>query len=131
MKLDHPAIISPVFKLIGVYELDMLLASADDGDHIPLRIELFQSLSDRTLFRCKAWRSEFFRIQSTFPRDKSGVKPLHPPSDEIILVEFGQKHFQGGDAFNADSADDALDKIINDLGKALEHITGRAITIHK
>ncbi len=131
MKLDHPNIISSFFKLIGVYELDILFISGDDEDRIPLRIELFQSLSNKTLFRYKAWQSEFFRIQSTFPRDESGINPLHSPSDEIILVQFGQKHFQGGDDFYAISPDEALDKIITDLSKALEHITRIPITIRK
>ena len=131
MKLDHPSIISSVFQLIGVYELDLLFISGEDEDHIPLRIELFQSLSNKTLFRYKTWRSEFFRIQSTFPRDESGIKSLHPPSDEIILVEFGVKHFQGGYDFNAISPDEALDKIITDLSKALEHITSIPIAIRK
>ena len=128
MELIHRAITSSVFELISTYEIDINLTSDRNEDQFSLRIELFRSLADRKLFRCKTWRNELFRIQSTFPQDDAG-RPKHDPSDEMILVGFSQQHFGPRDEFLADSPDEALSKIIQDLGKSLEHITSEGLTI--
>jgi hypothetical protein len=118
MKLDHPNIEGSVFKLIDLYELALNFGE----DRFALRIELFQSLTDPTLFRYKTWRDELFRIQSTFPQDRVG-QPEHGPSDEKILVGLGLPHINEGEDFYADNPEGALRKIKADLGKSLEHLT--------
>lgn len=121
MKLNHPNIASHVFKLVGIYEIDIDLSSLINDDKFSIRIELFQSLTDATLFRRKSWRGELFRVQSTFPQDDTG-KPEHDPSDEMILTKFSQAHFMWND-FYAQDHEAALEKTIKDLGISLEHIT--------
>ena len=121
MKLSHPNIVSDVFKLVGIYEFDIDLSSAVTDDQFSLRIELFQSLTDATLFRRKSWRGELFRMQSTFPQDDTG-KPEHDLSDEMILAEFSQAYFMWKD-FYAQDPEAALEKTIKDLGISLKHIT--------
>jgi hypothetical protein len=118
MKLDHPNINGSVFKLIDIYELDLNFGE----DRFSLRIELFQSLTDPTLFRYKTWRDELFRLQSTFPQDRVG-KPEHSPADEKILAGLGLPHIDASEDFYADNPELAMRKIIADLGKSLEHIT--------
>lgn len=128
MELIHRAITSPLFELIGTYELDISLTNPDDGDQFSLRIELFRALTDPKLFRCKVWRNELFRIQSTFPQDTTG-KPKHEPSDEMVLVSFSQAHFGSRETFRAASPKEALNQVIKGLGQLLEHITSEALTI--
>ncbi len=118
--LKHRAIESFVFQLIGTYELDINLEEYED--QFPLRIELFQALSDNKLFRCRIWRYECFRIQSAFPRDYSGT-PEHEPSDEMILVRFSQPHLMYRNDFSAENSEEAFDKIIYDVGRFLTHVT--------
>jgi hypothetical protein len=122
MHLNHPNIISHAFKLIDVYEFDVRLGPEENGDQFSLRIELFQSSEDKTLFRRKAWRNELFRIQSSFPQDNTG-KPCHDLSDEMILTGFSQAHFVWSDDFHVIDHQAARDKVKIDLGKLLEHIT--------
>ena len=125
MELKHPDIKSSVFKLIGTYELDLSFCSQDEADEFSLRIELFRSLNKKNLFRCKSWKNEFFRIQSTFPQDDFGGH-LHAPSDEMILVKY---YFGEGCDFFAETPKEALNKIIEDLSKLLEHVTLKKIEI--
>lgn len=130
MELIHKNIISPLFELIGTYELDINFAGELDDDSFSLRIELFRSLSNKKMFRYKAWRNEFFKIQSTFPRNNSGGH-LHEPSDELILVSFSQPHFGPCDEFLSDTPKKALSKIVKDLEKLLEHITAKKLMIRR
>ncbi len=122
MQLKHPSITSSVFKLIGTYEFDLLLGTQEDGDQFSLRIELLQSAEHKTLFRRKAWRSELFRIQSSFPQENTG-EPKHAPSDEMVLTGFSQPHFLWCDDFHASNRKVALERVAMDIGKLLEHIT--------
>ena len=131
MELRHPAIRSSLFKHCDTYEIDICFKGKDDeDDEFSLRIELFRSLSNKKLFRYKAWRNEFFRIQSTFPQSSSGT-PKHEPSDETILVGFSQPYFESSKEIRANSASEALKKVIKDLGKSLEHITSKSLRIIK
>jgi hypothetical protein len=99
-----------------------------DTDIFSLRIELFRSLSDKNRFRYKAWRNEFFRVQSTFPQDAAG-KAVHPPSDEMILSALSLPKFEVSREFHADDPKHAISTVIEDLGKALEHITSERLII--
>ncbi|HNU71232.1 MAG TPA: hypothetical protein PKL48_05910 [Thermodesulfobacteriota bacterium] len=127
MKLKHPCITSPFFKLIDTYEVDIHFELGDDGEHFSLRIELFQSLEDKSVFRYRAWRDELFRIQSTFPRDSRNV-PRHEPSDELILTAFSQVNFGSSVELNANTVQDALNEAIDHLGDMLENVSGLAVS---
>ena len=122
MKIKHPAIKSEFFKIIGTYEIDISLGTKDDEDVFTLRLELSQSTLDKTLYRYKAWRSEFFRIQSTFPQDESGF-PQHAASDETLLVAYSQPHFPFYGELTAVDQAKALKKILDNFAKSLEYIT--------
>ena len=129
MELIHPAIKSSIFKHCDTYEIDIYFkGKEDEGDEFSLRIELFRSLTNKKLFRYRAWRNEFFRIQSTFPQSNSG-NPKHEPSDETILVGFSQPYFESSKDIRADSASKALKRVIQELGKSLEHITSKSLKI--
>jgi hypothetical protein len=122
MELNHPTVKSDVFKHIETYEVDICFGSTCESDCFSLRIELFQSLNDKHFFRCKSWRTELFRIQSTFPQDQNGHN-LHEPSDEEILVEFSIPPFGHYKDFYANNTKLAINKIIKDLRKMLENIS--------
>jgi hypothetical protein len=130
MELIHRAITSPIFELVGSYEIDLKLKSDEDEDQFSLRIELFRSLTDKELFRYKTWRNELFRIQSTFPQDNKG-RSKHEPSDEMIMVGFSQPNFGPYGEFHAHGPEDALIQIAKDLGMLLEHVTAEVLTIKK
>ncbi len=85
-------------------------------------------MADKSLFRYKVWRDELFRIQSTFPQDEQG-NSKHMPSDENILIGFGLKYIDEQKDFNAESKEDALEMILEDLGKALKHLSGEGMII--
>jgi hypothetical protein len=129
MKLSHRAIKSPLFEMIKTYELDIDVGSpVGNEERFSLRIELFRSTSDKRVFRYKTWRTELFRIQSTFPQNEFGGHK-HDPSDEMIWVEFSLPHFGSCEELIADNPEEALKKIIGNFSKALEHITSEGITI--
>lgn len=52
----------------------------------PTRVEIYQARDRPTLFRCRVWQSEVYRIQSTSP--SIGGAPAHSPSDEEILIDY-------------------------------------------
>ena len=57
MRIKHPAITSPVFKLIRTLEFDLTR-----GDEMwPTRVELYQSLEKPKVFRCRLWQAENYR----------------------------------------------------------------------
>ncbi|HVT43355.1 MAG TPA: hypothetical protein VMT00_03095 [Thermoanaerobaculia bacterium] len=119
MRLEHPAVRSPLFELVRAVEVDIQLGS----DFWTVRIELLRDLERSDRFRCRFWESEMFRLQPTFPQDEA-----HQPvesSDEIVQVERPIPH-QPIDAkdFVASSPDDALQMMIASLEQFLEYTTG-------
>ncbi|EKD81096.1 MAG: hypothetical protein ACD_39C01981G0003 [uncultured bacterium] len=125
--MRHSRITSPTFVLIRTLEFDLDLSNQDDADMFSLRVELFQALSDSEVFRYKVWRTESFRIQSTFPQGRSGL-PRHKASDENILIEFGVKYFGNVDSFRAKTVEKATMKIMRNFRRAIEHISGEKMS---
>jgi len=124
MKLKHPNIESPLFKLIGVHELDIVFEDAgEDGDSFSLRIELFQSQSDSGLYRYRAYRTDHYRLKPTFPLEIE--KDIL--ADEMLFVRFGAPHLPEIDDFHASSPEDAFKEILDRLNKSMKHITGKEI----
>ena len=80
--MKHGAITSPIFELIETFEFDMTLGD----DCWPTRVELYRAAENPTLYRCRVWQAESYRLQSTFPQE--GGSPAHAPSDEVVLVEY-------------------------------------------
>lgn len=127
MKMNHSRITSPAFALIRTLEFDVDLSNQNDSDKFSLRVELFQAVSDSEIFRYKVWRTESFRIQSTFPQGRSGL-PRHKASDENILIEFGVKYFGNVDFFKAKTIEKATMKIMRDFKRAIEHLSDEKVS---
>ncbi len=119
IKISHPNIISSVYELLKVLEFDLDLGD----DRFPLRLEIFRSLDDSCLFRARIWRTEFFRIQSSFPQEDG--KPSHDPSDELILLDFSDYLAENYDDFRANSIEAAIDLIFEDLKHFLDKTSDR------
>ncbi len=117
MKITHPAITSPVFELVKTVEVDLSLLD----ETWPTRIEIFRDTERRDFFRCHIWQLEYFRIQSTFPQEQ-GV-PAHHPSDHRVMVEWDGPYIGFYEDFVAENAEAALEKVIADFRKFLEHTT--------
>ena len=115
IKITHPNITSPVYELVKVLEFNIDLQGIEI---FPLRLEIFRSLEDNCRFRAHIWRTEFFRIQSTFPQEDG--KPSHQTSDEEILVDFSHYLTVDYDDFRANSIEEAIELIIEDLKRFLD-----------
>jgi hypothetical protein len=126
MKITHPAVTSPVFRLVQTLELD--LQFGENG--WTTRIELFQDTESEDRFRCRVWELEMFRLMPTFPMDENG-QPEHV-CDDVIMVHRGIP--RGGvaslmrETFTAPGAEAALDMVMTDLKNFLEHVTGKKAT---
>lgn len=89
--------------------------SRTDLDEFRLRIELFQDQSDPKSFRAQVWRTEYYRIQSTFPQHPKTGRPTDQPSDELILVDWSANLMGGYQHFESESVETALRKVLDDL----------------
>lgn len=120
MKISHPAIKSKVYELVKTIEFDVAL----DEDSFNLRIELFRATSSQNHFRAHIRRSEFYRIQSTFPQDHETHKPVDPPSDELIFIDYSSQLNGDYSDFQADDEATALQLILDDCQRFLQRIAG-------
>lgn len=123
MKINHRAVTSPVFELVKVIELDIRMS---DEEAWTTRIELFREMEQSDVYRCRVWESEMFRLTPSFPRNAEN-EPAHV-TDDTIMVERG---IAGSDIasrlskpFNARSAEAALEMVVEDLKKFIEHAMG-------
>jgi hypothetical protein len=122
MKITHSKITSPVFELVKTLEVDFEI-----GDETwPTRFEILRDTERKDLFRCRVWQLEFFRIQSTFPQ--SGGIPAHEPSDHVLIVEWEGPHVGHYDDFVATDVEAALETVMQDFRKFLEHMTSEKAT---
>lgn len=119
MKLEHPAVTSPLFRLVETVEVDLKLAETE----YTLRIELFQDLARPDQFRARTWEAELFRLTPRYPEDEDG-EPTDTTED-ILLVE---RPIPGGmvdhEPFVAASAEAALETVLDDLRGFLLDVTG-------
>ena len=118
MNISHPLVKSEIYELIKTIEFDV--AIGEEG--FSLRIELFRASSSPNEFRAHIWRREFFRIQSTFPQDAKTHEPVDPPSDEMIFVDDSHQLQGRYDHFHAESESAAIQLILEDVRRRLEHI---------
>ena len=108
----------PVFTLIKTVAFDVQIA---DVDTFTLRLELFQDDEDDRRFKVGMWRTEFFRIQSTFPQAASTGGPEHDPSDEVVLVDWSHNLAGQYSDFKAANPDAALNTVLEDFRHWLRH----------
>jgi hypothetical protein len=107
------------YALVKTVEFDVVLGD----DSFPLRVELFQDKTRRRTFRANIWRSEFYRIQSTFPQNPSTGKPEDQPSDEVILINWSTNVRGNYSTFKAASSTAALNAVLKAIRAALDHAT--------
>ena len=116
----HPFIKGPLYELIKTMEVDLELGN----DSFSLRIELFQSTSSSGWFRARLWRTEFYRLQSTFPQDTNSGQPAHHPSDEIIQIYWSPYPSQDYQYFQAEDPPAALQRVLDDVRRFVERVAG-------
>jgi hypothetical protein len=120
MDMSHPFVKSETYELIKTVEFDVSIGD----DAFILRVELFRVASDHNYFRAHIWRREFFYIQSAFPQDDKTHEPIDPPSTENILVDYSYQLSGKYSHFQAESPAAALQVILDDFKRWLEHIQG-------
>jgi hypothetical protein len=109
-----------LFVLTKQAELDVSLGD----DHFSVRIEVLRALNRKNTFRVRFWRTELFRIQSTFPQSRRGT-PAHQASDELILVDASDNMTGSWDAIRSSSADAALRAAVAAVTAWASHSAGR------
>jgi len=109
-----------VFTLQRTVELDV----TEGDDAFTLRVELFQDPSDQTRFRVHIWRTEFYRIQSTFPQDPETGGPAHKASDEVLLIDWSTNLAGDYSHFKAENVEAAIDAVLSDVRRTLNRATG-------
>lgn len=123
MKIVHRAVTSSTFELVKTIELDIQLR---DDDSWTTRIELFRDTEQSNHYRCRVWEHELFRLTPSFPRNEKN-EPAHV-TDDSIMVERGIAHSEIASKLNkpfeSPSIEAALEMIVEDLKKFLEHVTG-------
>jgi len=109
--------VSHLYALVKTVEFDVVLGD----DSFALRVELFQDKTRRRTFRANIWRSEFYRIQSTFPQNPSTGLPEHQPSDEVVLIDWSANVRGNYSVFKAASSTAALNMVLKVIRAALDH----------
>jgi hypothetical protein len=112
------------FALIRTVEFDVEVGE----DRFALRIELFVSESNPHTFRARAWRTEVYRIQSTFPQEALTGEPKHQPSDEVILIDWSSNIRGEYSTYEAESAAAALEIVIEDIHGTVDRAVGHMTT---
>ena len=123
--MSHSAITSSLYQLVKTLELDIQL----DDVSWSLRIELFRNTEAADHFRCHVWELEFFRLTPTFPQDENN-QPAHV-SDDVLLVDRGIANSRIAypkEDIIAANVDTAIEIVIDDLKRFLEHVTGERAT---
>lgn len=110
-----------MFELVKTVESDIRLGD----DTWSIRIELLRDRETRDHFRCHVWVSEQFRLTPTFPRDEYD-QPTHI-SDDVLMVERGiarSRIAYPKEDIVASDVEVALQIVLGDLKRFLEHVTG-------
>ena len=120
MRIIHSAIVSPIYELAKTFELDIQLGE----DSFTMRIELFRNTEKEDHFRCHVWECEMFRLTPTSPMDENN-QPTHI-CDDVLMVDRGipRSHIPYPlEDIVAPNIDAALEIVLNDLKRFLEHST--------
>ena len=120
MNFSHQFVKSNIYELIRTIEFD--IAMGIDGFYV--RVELFCSLAHPNKYRAHIWRSEFYRIQSTFPQDSQTHQPLDLPSDELIFIDFSTQLSGDYSDFHAENETVAIQLILDDCQQFLKRVMG-------
>jgi len=118
MIIQHPFVTSDVFKLISTLEFDLEV----NGHFLPTRLELFQDTERADLFRCRMWERDLFRLKPTPYKDEATGKLVEGEEDEELLIERTWELSDEFESFEADSADDAINQVLDALKGYLERL---------
>lgn len=72
------------FRLRATIEMDM--PWEEFGERQPARLEILQAIDEPSLFRCRFWLVQHYRVQSSFPQEPPGF-PSGSDGDEPLLSE--------------------------------------------
>ena len=118
MIIQHPFVTSDVFKLISTLEFDLEV----NGHFLPTRLELFQDTERANLFRCRMWERDLFRLKPTPFKDEVTGKLVEGEEDEELLIERTWELSDEFESFEADSAEDAINQVLEALKGYLERL---------
>ncbi len=118
MIIQHPFVTSDVFKLISTLEFDLEV----NGHFLPTRLELFQDTERANLFRCRMWERDLFRLKPTPFKDELTGKLVEGEEDEELLIERTWELSDEFESFEADSAEDAINQVLEALKGYLERL---------
>ncbi len=118
MIIQHPFVTSDVFKLISTLEFDLEV----NGHFLPTRLELFQDTERADLFRCRMWERDLFRLKPTPYKDEVTGKLIEGEEDEELLIERTWELSDEFESFEAESAEDAINQVLEALKGYLERL---------
>lgn len=118
MIIQHPFVTSDVFKLLSTLEFDLEV----NGHFLPTRLELFQDTERANLFRCRMWERDLFRLKPTPFKDEVTGKLVEGEEDEELLIERTWELSDEFESFEADSAEDAINQVLEALKGYLERL---------
>ena len=118
MIIQHPFVTSDVFKLISTLEFDLEV----NGHFLPTRLELFQDTERANLFRCRMWERDLFRLKPTPFKDELTGKLVEGEEDEELLIERTWELSDEFESFEADSAENAINQVLEALKGYLERL---------
>jgi hypothetical protein len=108
-----------LYVLLKTAETDVAMGD----DRFAVRVELFQNFHDTHQYRALVWRTELYRMQSSFPRDDAN-RPMHRPSDEQVLVDWSFYLEHRFNNFRAETSEDALQAVLADVRAAMHKARG-------
>jgi hypothetical protein len=120
MKLKHSCITSSIYELEKVVEFDLTF----HDESWPIRFEVFKDKERQGHYRCRMWQLERHELQPTFPSDEQGrPRPDHLYT-ALIAVDWSGPQMSDYDDIIAADADAALETVLEDFKRFLEHVTG-------
>jgi hypothetical protein len=84
-----------------------------------VRVEITRSRRTPGMFRANVWRTEYYRIQPTFPQKRG--RPVHQPSDEIIWLDSTAVLRAYGEPYRAGSLAEAEQLVLDELRAWVRH----------
>ncbi|MEK8016995.1 MAG: hypothetical protein VSS75_009020 [Candidatus Parabeggiatoa sp.] len=116
--ISHSAIDSPIFKLIDTYQFDVFFK--DDG--YSLTIEIFQDIADKKQYRGLIWQIETVEV-GVYVSDGECLEK----DNATHHVQVDWTSYLAGDysCFRAESLEEALKTIMNDIRRYLVHTSDK------
>lgn len=122
MRIKHPAVTSDVFKHLNTLEFDLKI-----DDHVlPTRVELFQDTERANHYRCRLWERDLYRLNPSPVQSNGNGTNQDLECDEEILIERTWELSDEFEDFEAESAEEALDRFLDALEIYLKRLVPEA-----